>query len=159
MAGRRDTPESTGTYQGVAQWWSMGKSEDLGMPFGTACGRLRKLIMFDMCRRLGEHICFRCGTEIEDISQFTIEHKVPWSGAEDAVEKFFSLDNISFSHHACNVAAARKPTRKFTSREEQKAECFRRHYADPEKRARLNARRNARRRKQQRPEGEPLGSP
>lgn len=76
------------------------KAQQLGMPFGTAANRLRKVLLFDMAQRLGEDNCFRCGDSIENVDEFTIEHKVPWFNHNS--ELFWALDNISFSHSKCN---------------------------------------------------------
>jgi hypothetical protein len=77
------------------------KSAFLGIPHGTASHRLRKLILFDLIRRLGENVCFRCSQEIEHVDDLSIEHKQPWEGV--SVELFWSLDNIAFSHLHCNL--------------------------------------------------------
>lgn len=84
------------------------KKKQLGMDGGTASSRLKKTIMYDLAKKLNLHYCFQCGSEIESINEFTIEHKVPWLDSENPKELFFSLDNIGFSHHKCNVKAARK---------------------------------------------------
>jgi hypothetical protein len=42
----------------------------------------------------------------------SIEHKTAWLGEPNAVELYFDLRNIAFSHLACNRRAARKPTKK-----------------------------------------------
>ena len=78
------------------------KSEQLGMPYGTASGRLRKMIVFHLLRRLGEDFCFRCDKQIESIEQLTIEHKQPWLHSDQNL--FWDMDNIAFSHAACNKA-------------------------------------------------------
>ena len=82
------------------------KAEQLGMPWGTACGRLRKLILFHLLEQLGQNICFHCNETIESAEALSIEHKVPWQGSEP--ELFWDMDNIAFSHLACNVAAANR---------------------------------------------------
>ena len=76
------------------------KSAFLGMPHGTAGNRLRKLILFDLLRRHGEKVCFKCAEVIETPEQLSIEHKEPWEGV--SVELFWSLKNIAFSHLRCN---------------------------------------------------------
>lgn len=81
------------------------KSALLGMPFGTASNRLRKAILFRLVQRLNEDKCFRCGKSIVSVDDLSIEHKESWQSAYDPVEAFFSLDNISFSHLSCNIAA------------------------------------------------------
>jgi hypothetical protein len=104
----------------------VGKSNDtkqklLGMPAGTAAGRLRKIIMFSLLYRLNENICYRCKEAIATVAELSIEHKDAWQGAADPVAAFFDLDNISFSHHACNVGAASRPTKIYESRGAQRA--------------------------------------
>ena len=51
------------------------KSKQLGMPYGTASNRLRKSIMFAMMVDTGKDGCYQCGYKIEDIDNFSIEHK------------------------------------------------------------------------------------
>jgi len=43
---------------------------------------------------------------------FSIEHKKPWLDEPNAAKLYFDLNNVTFSHSACNKGAARKPTRK-----------------------------------------------
>lgn len=82
------------------------KSAQLGMPFGTANGRLRKILLFDLAGKLGLTKCYRCSEEILDIEDFTIEHKNAWLDVDPAL--FWDLDNIAFSHLDCNIGAARR---------------------------------------------------
>jgi len=86
---------------------SRKKSEQLGMPHGTAANKLRKAIMFDLIKKAGKNICFQCGETIDNISNLSIEHKVPWLDSEDPVGLYFDLDNIAFSHLSCNSSARR----------------------------------------------------
>ena len=83
----------------------------LGMPFGTAQGRLRKMIMFQLLREFKKNICFQCGKEIETVEELSIEHKVAWLDKENAKELFWDLDNIAFSHLSCNSSVATRPTK------------------------------------------------
>lgn len=76
------------------------KSKKLGMPFGTATGRLRKMILFKLLKKLNENFCFKCGKEIL-LEELSIEHKIPWEN--NSVDLFWDLDNIAFSHMKCNV--------------------------------------------------------
>ena len=71
------------------------------MPHGTAANRLRKLVLFDLLRRHGENVCFRCSGQIETADELSLEHKRPWEGV--SVELYWSLDNIAFSHLRCNL--------------------------------------------------------
>jgi len=79
---------------------SARKSEYLGMPFGTANGRLRKKILFNLLKRLNEDVCYKCGEQITHLSELSIEHIKPWEGV--SVELFWDTDNITFSHLRCN---------------------------------------------------------
>ena len=90
---------------------SSKKDALLGMPMGTAAGRWRKAVMFDLVRRLGENICYRCGSEIASADVLSIEHKDAWERADDPVATFFSLENIGFSHLSCNIGAAFRPNK------------------------------------------------
>jgi hypothetical protein len=73
----------------------------LGMPPGTAAGRLRKIILFHLLCRLEENICFKCAKEIVTVDELSIEHKEPWEGR--SAELFWDLNNIAFSHLRCNT--------------------------------------------------------
>jgi len=83
------------------------KAEQLGMPHGTAQGRLRKQILFALVQYTKLDICFRCHGIIKKIENLSIEHKVPWLDSEDPVGLFFDMDNIAFSHTTCNYRASR----------------------------------------------------
>lgn len=76
------------------------KASQLGMPFGTATHRLRKMLLFNMAQRLNEDLCFKCNQKIEKVEDFTIEHKKPWLHNDPAL--FWALDNIAYSHSWCN---------------------------------------------------------
>jgi hypothetical protein len=79
------------------------KDTQLGMAHGTANNKLRKLLLFKYVTKCGENICFRCGGIIDNIDNFSIDHKQAWLNSEDPVGLYFSLDNIAFSHLDCNV--------------------------------------------------------
>lgn len=76
------------------------KNATLGMSHGTAAGKLRKMILFSLLQKYGDDNCFRCGKKIQLIGELSIEHKQPWEGI--SAELFWDLENISFSHVACN---------------------------------------------------------
>ena len=76
------------------------KSATLGVPYGTASHRLRKMILFDLLRRHKENTCHVCGSEILTSGELSIEHKKPWEGV--SAELFWDLTNIAFSHTQCN---------------------------------------------------------
>src|ERR1700677_2631076 len=54
------------------------KTAQLGMPFGTACNRLRVQVMFVLTQKCGLDICYKCGEKIEQPEELSIEHKHPW---------------------------------------------------------------------------------
>lgn len=84
------------------------KNDLLGMPHGTATGRLRKAILFQLVQETNKDICFRCGNKIESIDDLSIEHKTSWQSSKNPVESFFDLKNITFSHLDCNISSANK---------------------------------------------------
>lgn len=86
---------------------SQKKADQLGMPIGTASNRLVKDILFSLIVETGKNCCFHCSMPMTR-EDFSIEHKTPWLDSEDPKQMFFDLNNISFSHHSCNVSLARK---------------------------------------------------
>jgi hypothetical protein len=115
------------------------------MAFGTAMGRLRKAIMFEMAGKLGMLNCHRCSQPITDIDQFSIDHTEAWETAENPIETFFDLNKIAFSHLRCNVGAGSKPNKKYVDAKERSRVQFSRFYAKHGDA--WNAIRNERRRK------------
>jgi hypothetical protein len=71
------------------------------MPFGTACNKLRKHVLFSLAQRLNENVCFRCRELILTVEDFTIDHKEAWRNK--GAELFWDLNNIAFSHSHCNL--------------------------------------------------------
>lgn len=84
------------------------KAKQLGMAYGTASGRLKKMLLYDLVSKTDKIICFRCGKKIDSIDNFSVEHKVPWLHSDNPLELFFDLENIAFSHSICNIRAARR---------------------------------------------------
>ena len=84
------------------------KYKQLGMPYGTAYARLRKMVLFKVLRESGKNVCFQCNGLIQNVDDLSLEHKRPWLDSADPIETFFDLENIAFSHIKCNVAAGRK---------------------------------------------------
>ena len=78
------------------------QKNQLGMPFGTACHRLRKIVLFKQLEKHGENVCYRCGERINDVNDLSIEHKVSWENV--SADLFWDFNNIAFSHLTCNVA-------------------------------------------------------
>ena len=76
------------------------KSAFLGMPFGTAQNRLRKMLMFRLAQAAGMDFCYRCDNKIESADELSIDHKIAWLHV--SVDLFWDLDNIAFAHRRCN---------------------------------------------------------
>jgi len=83
------------------------KAEQLGMPYGTACGRLRKMVLFDILKKYNLNNCYRCGETINNIKDLSMEHKKAWLDSSNPCELFFDINNIAFSHLKCNIVASR----------------------------------------------------
>jgi hypothetical protein len=81
------------------------RTQQLGINYGTAVARLDRQLLFIFAKRLKMVDCFRCGKAIENLNDFTIEHKEPW--LDVSVELFWDIENIAFSHHRCNSKATR----------------------------------------------------
>lgn len=90
------------------------KKKQLGESTGAASHRLVKNLLFEFVK---DKLCFRCGKPLTR-DTFSIDHKTPWLDSHDPVGLFFDLDNIAFSHFACNVREARQPA-KARSQEER----------------------------------------
>lgn len=100
----------------------------LGMPLGTAMARMRKALMFNMASKLDMLNCFQCGKPIENIDEFSIEHKEPWQASTDPATAFFAIENLAFSHHKCNIGAARHPNKRHATEADRKREQYARYY-------------------------------
>ena len=81
------------------------------MPFGTACGQLRKQVLYMVADKAGMLDCFVCSARIEEPDDLTIEHKAPWLDVDPGL--FWDLDNIAFSHRGCNLPHRRGGSRKY----------------------------------------------
>lgn len=84
------------------------KEDQLGCNAGTATSRLKKIVMFDLVKRLGLDTCFRCNKKIEFASELSIDHKVNWLHAENPIDLFYDLGNVAFSHLLCNTKFSRR---------------------------------------------------
>ena len=87
------------------------KDTQLGIAHGTAANKLRKMLLFKYVTLCGANVCFRCGEVIDNIDNFTIDHKIPWLDSENPIELFLDLNNIGFSHSKCNIDNKRNPKR------------------------------------------------
>lgn len=109
------------------------KQDKLGMPYGTANGRLKKNIMFDMAKKLNLHICYHCELPIATVTEFSIEHKEPWLNSDAPAELFFDLGNIAFSHLKCNIEAGVKMPKVYSTKLEKNQAKHSRVKADPDR--------------------------
>lgn len=87
------------------------KTSQLGMHPATAAHQLRTDLLYQAYVTILGCRCFRCGEPI-DRKTFSIDHIDNWLDSDDPIERFFDLNNISFSHLGCNVSAARRGRRK-----------------------------------------------
>lgn len=85
--------------------YNQKKTDQLGMPIGTATNKLRKKIIFHFIKLLELDNCYRCKKKIESEEVLSIEHKESWLDSNNPVEEFFDINNIAFSHLICNVRA------------------------------------------------------
>lgn len=115
----------------------MKKTQQLGMNPSTASGRLVKDLLWSYIVKCGDNKCHQCGEEMTR-ENFSIEHKTPWLDSEDPQKLFFDLENISFSHHKCNIAAARKMQPIYTKEErlERQRQCNQKTYTAEKRRER-----------------------
>lgn len=82
--------------------------ELLGEKLSTAKSKLNKMLMFELAKKCNMATCFRCGHKIEDIGEFTIDHKESWILGDNPSRLFYDIDNIAFSHAKCNYEAGTK---------------------------------------------------
>lgn len=95
----------------------MKKHDQLGMNPGTASNRLVKDLLFSFVSAAG-HKCHRCGEPMTR-DNFSIDHKEAWLDSIDPVRLFFDLENIAYSHRACNSGAGRKPEKIYKTPEDR----------------------------------------
>lgn len=84
---------------------SAKKTALLGMPFGTACNRLRKQVLYALVVETGRDRCFRCGCRITRVDDLSLDHKQSWIKSSTPVINFFDTSAIVYSHRSCNSAA------------------------------------------------------
>jgi len=109
------------------------KNRLLGEPYGTATSRLRKILLFDFAQKLNKDICYRCGSRIELLREFSIEHTIAWQSADNPREVFFDISQIAFSHLSCNIGAAYRPTKVYESAAKRQIANTKRKYTDPQR--------------------------
>lgn len=79
------------------------KEKQLGMSYGKAINKLNKIILFELAKNNNMLGCYRCKEKIQNIEEFSIEHKKEWLKSLKPSKDFFDLDNIAFSHLVCNI--------------------------------------------------------
>lgn len=84
---------------------NLKKKLQLGMYQSEADRKLARIIMFNLAKKLGEDICYRCFKRIERLEEFSVDHKKPW--LDVSVKLFWDIDNIAFSHRKCNTSVRR----------------------------------------------------
>lgn len=115
------------------------REEQLGMPYGTACARLRKSIMFSLIKECGKAVCFRCQKPILTERELSIDHINWWENIDS--DLFWDLNNVAFSHLRCNTMTQRRGNRKRVGivdyrkcsfcKEEYPIECFHKDKGNP----------------------------
>ena len=83
--------------------------EDNGISISSARNRLMRSIIFALLKELNHHFCYRCEKELT-VSDYTMEHIVPWAYKKNSYELYMDLSNVAFSHLGCNSSYARKYT-------------------------------------------------
>ena len=78
------------------------KSKQLGINYGTASNRLKKMLFFSLVQKLELNYCLRCGEKIENYKELSIDHIEPWLNKSN--DLFWDIDNIAYSHLSCNSA-------------------------------------------------------
>ena len=100
------TRKPRSAYNYLARAADKKRGELLGMTFPTAQSRMQKALLFKLA---GDVVsCYRCKQPITDIVEFSIDHKESWQKAQDPIEAFFNLENVTFSHIKCNMSAGGK---------------------------------------------------
>lgn len=81
--------------------------ESLGVSLSTANRRLQRAIIFNLLQQLGNDACYRCG-KIISIEELSLDHIKDWRNSSEALDLFFDVSNIAFSHLSCNTSAANR---------------------------------------------------
>lgn len=106
--------------------------EQIGLSVSTARNRLIKLLVSKMLDERGE-VCFRCGKPLN--GDWTIDHVENWLDSDDPVALFFDVENVAYSHHACNSRHTRNYSGvEMTENERKRAWEKENRVYDPEKR-------------------------
>lgn len=82
------------------------KNQQLGIDYGTASSRLKKMILWSFIEKLKLTNCYRCNLSMS-LETYSVDHKNPWLHVDNNL--FWDLNNISFSHLSCNTKNRRIP--------------------------------------------------
>jgi hypothetical protein len=100
-------------------WAKKSKRDDelYGPQLGVdsvACAQhyVRRLYLLHLLHLTGKGKCVRCGQLLEDPNDLSLDHIKPWRNQPDAKELFWSIENLGYSHKACNIEASIAPRRK-----------------------------------------------
>ncbi len=80
-------------------------TELLGQNLGNASVKLYRQMLFHFVQQAAQNTCYRCDEAIENVEEFSLEHKESWQSAADPTASYFDLYNITFSHLRCNAYA------------------------------------------------------
>ena len=80
----------------------LNEAKMLGQPTSTARSQLYKKVIWSLAEKCGENTCYRCGGEIDNPKDFSLDHVENWRYKDNAADLYFDLDNIRFSHNVCN---------------------------------------------------------
>lgn len=75
------------------------RSDQLGMPYGTATTKLRLKIIFDLLTEADKNYCSSCSKIINFPEELSVVHKKPWFDVDPNL--FWRTDNLAFRHQNC----------------------------------------------------------
>lgn len=78
------------------------KSQQLGMPIGTATSKLRLKVIFDLLKHFNYNFCHKCEKEIISSEDLSLTHLKHWLDVDPSL--FWRQDNITFTHRDCRAA-------------------------------------------------------
>lgn len=93
------------TYNYLARAADKKRGELLGMKFPTAQRQMMKSVLFELAKKNGSLLCYRCDKPITTTREFSLDHRDSWQKASDPRAAFFDFTNIAFSHLTCNAKA------------------------------------------------------
>lgn len=76
--------------------------EELGVKTGKAQGILFKSLLYSFVVETKRDRCIRCGKLIEKREDLSIDHIEPWIHSDNPKKKYYSVENVGYSHKKCN---------------------------------------------------------